>query len=292
MTLPPVPPYSVQEPVLQGNPVIFGSPHSGIFYPPEFVQQSRLDPMTLRSSEDTHVDRLFGHVTDQGSPLLTATFPRAYIDLNREPYELDPRMFSDPLPPYVNKRSPRVGSGLGTIPRIVSDRCEIYHKPLVFTDAQHRIQGIYRPYHDRLRGLMTDAFARFGLAVLIDCHSMPSRIRGEYMQGRPDFVIGNRFGRSCAPLLVEALLNILDSLGYRAVLNKPYAGGFITEHYGKPSTGLHALQIEINRALYMDEQSLELHRGADRLMHDLEHVTARLIEVANRLDRRFPMAAE
>ncbi|WP_350335952.1 N-formylglutamate amidohydrolase [Coralliovum pocilloporae] len=290
--LTPVPAFSLSEPGEQTNPVIFGSPHSGTHYPDTFIEQSRLDPMTLRSSEDAHVNHLFRHVTEQGSPLISARFPRAYVDLNREPYELDPRMFSDPLPPYVNKRSPRVASGLGTIPRIVSDRCEIYRRPLSFSDAQHRIETIYRPYHDRLRVLMTDTFARFGIAVLIDCHSMPSKIRGEPMQGRPDIIIGNRFGRSCASLLTEVALESLADLGYKTTLNKPYAGGFITEHYGKPAAGLHALQLEINRALYMDEQTLELHSGADKLARDLEILTADIITESALLERRISMAAE
>lgn len=249
--------FEVREPIEQVIPFVYNSPHSGRIYPKSFLQRSRLDSLSIRRSEDHFVDELFSSAPSHGAPLLFANFPRAYVDVNREPFELDPRMFSGSLPSYVNGHSVRVAGGLGTIPRIVAENMEIYQGRLTVEEGLGRIEAIYKPYHACLRRLVAKTHAMFGTAVLIDCHSMPGSIRVGGSSVRPDFIIGDRYGTSASTELTEAALAILGEFGFTAVRNKPYAGGFITEHYGRPARGLHALQIEINRALYVDEQTLE-----------------------------------
>jgi N-formylglutamate amidohydrolase len=252
--------FEVREPVEQTIPFVFNSPHSGRHYPPEFLANSNLDALSIRRSADHYVDELFADAPELGAPLLAAHFPRAYLDVNREPYELDPRMFDGPLPPYVNIGSMRVAGGLGTIPRIVAENMDIYRRRLSVEEGLSRIETIYKPYHTCLRRLIARTHARFGLGILIDCHSMPGNIRLSGSELRPDFIIGDRYGTSASAELSRAALDFLDGMGFSAVRNKPYAGGFITEHYGRPVRGLHALQIEINRALYVDEATLERKR--------------------------------
>jgi N-formylglutamate amidohydrolase len=264
------PPFTVAQPGQLKVPLVFNSPHSGRVYPSTFLAASRLDSLALRRSEDAYVEELFAFVTELGAPLLYARFPRAYLDVNREPYELDPALFRDGLPHYANTQSVRVVGGLGTIARIVSESDEIYREPLSVGAALERINRLYTPYHETLRALLVEAQQEFGLAVLIDCHSMPSNPITDQGGGRPDFVLGDRFGTSCSGELTRLATNQLKALGYRVALNKPYAGGYITEHYGRPHKALHALQIEINRALYMDETSFEKSPGFARLRHDLE----------------------
>ena len=249
--------FEVREPEAQSIPFVYNSPHSGRRYPLEFLDESQLDSLAIRRSEDHFVDELFGAAPDFGAPLLLAHFPRAFVDVNREPYELDPRMFSDPLPPFANSHSVRVAGGLGTIPRIVAENMEIYGRRMPVAVALDRIETIYKPYHACLRHLIARTHARFGFGVLIDCHSMPGNIRIGGNGIRPDFIIGDRYGTSASVELSHAALQMLEDLGFTAVRNKPYAGGFITEHYGRPARGLHALQIEVNRALYIDETTLQ-----------------------------------
>ncbi|SMF05807.1 N-formylglutamate amidohydrolase [Xaviernesmea oryzae] len=249
--------FDVREPATQTIPFVFNSPHSGRRYPPTFLAEANLDALAIRRSADHYVDELFGDAPELGAPLLAAHFPRAYLDVNREPYELDPRMFDGPLPPFVNIGSMRVAGGLGTIPRIVAENMEIYRRRLSVEEAMSRIETIYKPYHACLRKLIARTHAHFGLAVLIDCHSMPGNIRLSGSDIRPDFIIGDRYGTSASAELSRAALQFLDAMGFSAVRNKPYAGGFITEHYGRPVRGLHALQIEINRSLYVDEVTLD-----------------------------------
>lgn len=249
--------FEVRQPATQTIPFVFNSPHSGNRYPESFLAASRLDSVAIRRSADHFVDELYADAPELGAPLLAAHFPRAYLDVNREPYELDPRMFDGPLPSYANIGSMRVAGGLGTIPRIVAENMEIYGRKVPVGDALNRIETIYKPYHACLRRLIAATHVRFGLSVLIDCHSMPGNIRLSGSDIRPDFIIGDRYGTSASAELSRAALHFLDSLGFAAVRNKPYAGGFITEHYGRPVRGLHALQIEINRSLYIDETTME-----------------------------------
>ena len=191
------PPFEVARPRALKAPFVFNSPHSGRVYPRAFLSASRLDALTLRRSEDAYVEELFAFVADMGAPLLYAHFPRAYLDVNREPYELDPALFRDGLPHYANTQSVRVVGGLGTIARIVSESDEIYREPLTVGAALERINRLYTPYHATLRALLLEAEAAFGLAVLIDCHSMPSSPMADQGGGRPDFVLGDRYGASC-----------------------------------------------------------------------------------------------
>lgn len=188
---------------------------------------------------------------------MAANFPRAYLDVNREPYELDPRMFDGLLPPYANVNSLRVAGGLGTIPRIVAENMEIYARRLPVQEGLDRVEAVYKPYHAALRRLIARTHVQFGFGVLIDCHSMPGNVRVAGSTARPDFIIGDRYGTSASAELSRAAIAILEEMGFAAIRNKPYAGGFITEHYGRPSRGLHALQIEVNRAIYVDELTLE-----------------------------------
>jgi N-formylglutamate amidohydrolase len=268
-------------PSAQTIPFVFNSPHSGRFYPDDFLAAACLDKSEIRRSEDLLVDRLFAPVVTLGAPLMSAVYPRAYLDVNREPYELDPKMFAGRLPAYANVRSLRVAGGLGTIPRVVSDAANIYREPLPVEEGLQRIERIYRPYHDTLRRLLAQTHVGFGMAVLIDCHSMPSNIRGGPTRVRPDFVLGDRFGASCMPELTNCVAETLEELGYTVCRNKPYAGGFITEHYGRPARGLHALQIEVNRALYMDEHLLEPHRGFEQLSNDLFRLAESLLSLVD-----------
>jgi len=271
------PPFSVARAAELKVPLVFNSPHSGRIYPSAFLAASRLDAHTLRRSEDAFVEELFGFVPDLGAPLLHAHFPRAYLDVNREPYELDPILFRDGLPHYANTQSVRVVGGLGTIARIVSESDEIYREPLSVEAALERINRLYTPYHETLSGLLLEAKREFGLAVLIDCHSMPSSPTADKSAGRPDFVLGDRFGTSCSGGLTRLAASTLEAQGYAVTLTKPYAGGYITEHYGRPHKAQHVLQIEINRALYMNETSFAKSQGFDQLQEGLETMVRGLI---------------
>jgi N-formylglutamate amidohydrolase len=279
------PPFEILAPVEQALPFIVNTAHSGRVYPDSFVAMARLDRMGLRRSEDSFVDLLFGHAPVLGAPLLKANFPRAYLDVNREPYELDPRMFDGRLPSFANTRSMRVAGGLGSIPRIVGDGQEIYRERLSVADAMHRIDTIYRPYHRALRSLLQQTHRRFGEAILFDCHSMPSASLGSETAVRPDIVLGDRYGTSCAGVLIDSVQTALEELGYQVARNRPYAGGFITEHYGQPASSIHVLQIEINRALYMNEETLEpkpqFAAMADDMMTMVDRTARLLTETAN-----------
>jgi N-formylglutamate deformylase len=276
------PPYEILEPADWRGPLIFNSPHSGSIYPPAFLASARLELTQLRRSEDSFVDELFIGVVRQGFPLMRAHFPRCYIDVNREPYELDPRMFDGRLPSFANTRSMRVAGGLGTVARVVGDAQEIYDQRIPVDDALARIDGLYKPYHRALRRLVTRVHRDFGAAILVDCHSMPSIAGNRDERPRADVVIGDRYGTSCVAVVADTVEAALQEAGYSVSRNKPYAGGFITEHYGNPAAGFHSIQLEVNRALYMDERRYEPVPSFNRLAADLlalaEHVAALPIE--------------
>jgi len=212
--------------------------------------------------------------------LLSARFPRAYIDVNREAYELDPSMFADVLPKFVNAGSPRVRMGLGTIARIVASGEEIYVNKLLFAEAQQRIELLYRPYHRALRGLVEQTEALFGGCLLVDCHSMPSGGDSACERSGADIVLGDCHGASCAPQFVEAARRFLVERGFAVAINAPYAGGFTTGHYGRPSAQRHALQIEVKRSLYMNERDYQRKAYFPRLVQDLAELVDRLGRVA------------
>jgi N-formylglutamate deformylase len=286
------PPFEIQEPANLAGPVLFNSPHSGSVYPRGFLQSSRLDLGTLRRSEDSYVDDLIGGVVGRGYPLMHAHFPRCFVDVNREPYELDPRMFDGRLPSFANTRSMRVAGGLGTVARVVGDAQEIYEQRIPVDEAMRRIESLYKPYHRALRRLFTRIQRTFGAAVLVDCHSMPSSAGQKDERPRPDFVIGDRYGTSCVPLVAECVDRALRGMGYTVSRNKPYAGGFITEHYGNPAVGLHAVQLEINRALYMDERRYQRGSGFAGLAVDLELLASHLGDIPIEELRPYRAAAE
>ena len=234
---------------------------------------------------------LFAAASSMGAPLMQARFPRAWLDVNREPWELDPHMFSEPLPPHVNTASVRVAGGLGTIPRIVSEGEDIYRVKLTWDDANSRITNYYLPYHDGLRQLVADTWRRFGTAILVDCHSMPSAA-GLAGSGRPDIVLGDRHGTSCSPWITQHLEDALRAHGLKVSRNRPYAGGYITQKYGRPREGVHAIQIEINRMLYMNEATLKRSRGFSRLQTLLIDVMSKFIARAGEAASPRSIAAE
>lgn len=254
-------------------PLVFASAHSGRAYPPSLLAQSRLDAHSLRRSEDSFVEELYAAAPSLGAPLLAATFPRVFCDANREPWELDPTMFEDPLPDWVNTRSPRVGAGLGTIARIVSNGEPVYRRRLRFAEAESRVRHCWQPYHAALVELIETTRARFGHCLLIDCHSMPTYPPGGLVA---DMVLGDAHGTACGPRITRLVEAFLIERGYRVRRNDPYAGGYVTRHYGRPRERIHALQIEIARALYMDEAAIERGRGFARLQGDLTALIAML----------------
>ncbi len=264
--------HEVQRPAAQLLPIVVASPHSGVAYSRAFVDASPLDLDLLRRSEDCYVDRLGAGAVAVGAPLLRALFPRVFLDVNREPWELDPAMFDEPLPGYVKTRTPRIAAGLGTIPRLVGNGLEIYRSKLTFREAQHRVESLHTPYHAELAALIEGTHRRFGRALLIDLHSMPSANRGGRWPrgaGGADIVLGDRYGKACASSIPEAAESHLRGLGYTVVRNDPYSGGYTTRRHGRPADGRHALQVEINRAIYMDEATLAPGTDLPRVARDL-----------------------
>ncbi|ESX23795.1 N-formylglutamate amidohydrolase [Mesorhizobium sp. LSJC264A00] len=287
-----VPPFEIRSGAEQRVPFVFNSPHSGRYYPDRFLAMARLDRNAIRRSEDCYVDELFGSAVALGAPMLAANFPRAYLDVNREPWELDPRMFAEPVPSFCNIRSARVAGGLGTVPKLVGEGLDIYSGRLPLAEAVQRIEAVYKPYHETLKRLLTRTHARFGYAVLIDCHSMPASIRVGDSGLRPDFIVGDRFGISATAALTETAIGLLIGMGYTVAHNKPYAGGFITEHYGRPARHLHALQIEVNRGLYMNERTFQKSAGFDALGDDMARFSADLMAMPDHHFVDLPLAAE
>ncbi|MEM7214446.1 MAG: N-formylglutamate amidohydrolase [Pseudomonadota bacterium] len=286
-------PFHLSCPLEQSAPIVANSPHSGRFYPENFLSNSRLNHLSIRKSEDFMVDEIAKNSVDHGIPLLSAVYPRAYLDVNREPYELDPSMFSERLPDHVNTRSIRVSSGLGTVPRIVSEGEEIYSYKLPTNEAFNRISNVYRPYHSALQNLLARTHVKFGLAVLLDIHSMPSSNAAPNGDRRGDIVLGDRFGSSCDPRILHHAKSVFKSMGYQVEINRPYAGGFITEHYGRPLKGLHALQIEINRALYMDEIRIRQSRHFEELVENFDRFFEEFAVMdMSGLQGSHPLAAE
>ncbi len=281
------------EPDIHSAPIVLNSPHSGRDYPFEFLDASRLGNLSIRKSEDFLVDELVKGATTHGLPLLMANFPRAYLDVNREPYELDPAMFEGKLPSHANTHSIRVASGLGTIAKIVAEGENIYKHNLSVEDGLERIETLYKPYHAALRERLAKTHVEFGCSLLVDCHSMPSRQHIGLSKNQADFVLGDRFGSSCNPAIVTAAKLILMEMGYTVEVNRPYAGGFITEHYGRPENGLHALQIELNRAIYMDETRILPTENFETVARDLTEFFAQLMTLDwASMSGTLPLAAE
>jgi N-formylglutamate deformylase len=271
-----MPPVAVLRPMTQAAPVVFVSAHSGRQYSADFVAASRLQLHALRRSEDSFVEELYQAAPGLGAPMVVANFPRAYCDANREKWELDPAMFTAPLPDWVNTTSARVGAGLGTVARIVASGETIYRGKLDFAEVQARIAGFWQPFHDALKAEISATSARFGHCLLVDCHSMPGTSQGRLE--RVDIILGDIHGTSCAPRIVRNIEERLNSLGFRVRRNDPYAGGYITRHYGRPREGVHAVQIEICRTLYMDEPRLERLAGFDAVQARISRLVRDIIE--------------
>ena len=271
---------------------IFSSPHSGRIYPPSFLDSSNLSAKQLRSSEDAYVDELFAHTSNQGAHFIHSLVPRAYLDLNRQPYELDPQLFAGQLPDFATSDTVKVKSGLGVIARIVSEGREIYTEQLDIDEALKRINNLYFPYHGALRSLIETVGKKHQQAILIDCHSMPSTTLPGFKLTPPDFVLGNLFDKSCNYELTHLVRSQLQAMGYIVSVNKPYAGGYVTKEYGRPANGVHVLQIEINRELYLDERNVEKTPGFDSLRKNLRRLTKTLIEALPDLALETRLAAE
>ena len=287
------PPIEVLEPETGSAPLVISSPHSGDIYPQSLLGALRLPQGQLRCLEDGWIDRLFACGPKIGAPLLRARFARAYVDPNREAFELDAELFDGPLPGYVNAGSAKARAGLGTIPSRIGGK-SIYRGRLGFDEAERRVRLAYWPYHRALQDLLRRARREFGVALLLDCHSMPSFTASgsSAPEGTVDFALGDRFGRSCAAAIVERAEALLRRQGFRVARNRPYAGGHITARYGRPETGVHALQIELRRGLFMEERTREPQPAAVALERALRALLADLATfVAEQVAQR-PAAAE
>ena len=283
------PSYSLSEPATLSSCVVFSSPHSGNDYYPGFLRESILDRHAIRSSEDAFVDRLFADAPGFGAPLLAARAPRAYVDLNRSPDELDPALIEGVR---RHGHNPRVASGLGVIPRVVSNGRAIYRGKLPMSEAQERLDRHWRPYHEILQDLLTRAGHRFGQAILIDCHSMPHEaLDGLARSGvtRPEIVLGDRFGAAADSGIVDQVEAAFVAAGLRVSRNAPFAGAYLTQAYGRPSRRQHAIQIEIDRALYMNERRIEPNANFDDFRAVLQGVIARIAGIGQ---EDLPLAAE
>jgi N-formylglutamate amidohydrolase len=281
--------YALTMPATLRSCAVFSSPHSGADYPPDFLRASLLTPLQMRSSEDAFVDELFAAAPAGGAPLLAARVPRACIDLNRASDDLDPALIAGASRRFLN---PRIAAGLGVIPRVVGEGRPIIRGKLTLVEAQRRINAWWHPYHAELRRLLATARAGFGAAILFDCHSMPhDALNAAPLVGgrRPDVVLGDRFGVACDRAIIDAAAERFTRAGFVVARNSPFAGGYITQTYGRPQHGVHALQIEIDRALYMDEARVE--RRAD--FAAVGALVGQVVtELASLGPRPLPMAAE
>lgn len=286
----PEEPYDLRLPPFPAtSAAIFNSPHSGADYQGSFLGRSRLAPLLLRSSEDAFVDALFAAAPDHGAPLLAARVPRAYVDLNRSADDLDPALIAGAARRAPN---PRIAAGLGVIPRVVAEGRPIIEGKLSLTEAEQRINAVWRPYHARLAALVAETRTREGVALLFDCHSMPrdALAAAPMVWGRrPDIILGDRFGAACDRSVIEAAAEAFATEGFVVARNTPFAGGYITQSYGKPRLKVHALQIEIDRSLYMDERRIERLPAFPEIAARIGRVVAALARLH---PRALPLAAE
>lgn len=282
-------PFRILAPETPRSSVIFASPHSGRQYPDEFIAQSVLDRISIRSSEDAFVDLLFDSAPDHGAALLLADVPRAYLDLNRAPDELDPALIEGVRRTMHN---PRVSSGLGVVPRVVANGRAIYRGRLPLDEARRRLRDCWHPYHGALQALLESTHDTFGESILIDCHSMPheaiENARGP--GGKPpDVVLGDRFGAAASPEVVEAIESVFVAAGLRVARNSPFAGAYVTQHYGRPSRQQHVVQIELDRALYMNERTIRPSSDFAMFKSVIDRVVSDLCDLGR---PALPMAAE
>lgn len=281
--------YHLSMPDVRTTSVVFSSPHSGRAYPWSFIRRTNLDETTLRSSEDAFIDKLFDSAPVNGAPFLTAIAPRAWIDVNRSSEELDPALIEG-----VKKsaHNPRVASGLGVVPRVVANGRAIYSGKITKKEAESRIEEIWQPWHDALTQLMDDSVALFGEAVLVDCHSMPHEAietlthpRG----ARPEIVLGDRFGAAASAEIVDRLEAAFSAAGLRVARNAPFAGAFVTQHHGRPARNRHVVQVEIDRALYMNEQAIRPNNNYATFKAMIDKIVAEVTDIGR---KEIPIAAE
>ena len=272
--------------------VVFASPHSGrrLSGAPFWPRQSTLNEHAFRSSEDAFVDELFDAAPKHGAPLLCASVPRAYIDLNRSEDELDPALIEG-----VRKsgHNPRVASGLGVVPRVVANGQAIYTGKIPRAEADRRIETCWRPYHAALNRELRQAHDMYGRAILIDCHSMPHEAMDSIARTgarRPEVVLGDRFGAAAHEWLVDLVEDAFYKAGLVVTRNTPFAGAYITQHYGRPSSGFHAIQIEIDRSLYMDERKICPNRRFGPFKRLIDSVVAEVARIGRPVQRS--LAAE
>lgn len=278
--------FSVFRPTKRQTSVIFASPHSGRVYTPSFLKQAALDKHTIRSSEDAFVDDLFDGATAFGAPFIVAHAPRAFIDLNRAHDELDPALISGLR---KSPQSARVNSGLGVIPRVVANGRHIYRGKISLNEANSRIANYWRPYHDALARLISESTVAFGDAILIDCHSMPNEaLVASTRRGltRPDVVLGDRFGGSCSPHIIDQVEAAFAKADFNVARNQPFAGAYIAQRYGRPAFRQHVVQIEINRSLYMDEKQIHPLQSYPQIKSRLNKV----IEEISAIGRSVPQS--
>lgn len=281
--------YHISLPAKRTSCVVFSSPHSGRDYPAEFLQRSVLDRHAIRSSEDAFVDMLFEPAAEYGAPLLKSAVPRAYLDLNRAAEELDPALIEGAR---RNGHNPRVASGLGVIPRVVANGRAIYRGKLPMAEAKRRIETYWHPYHARLQSLLDESRRRFGQTILVDCHSMPREaVAGltRNRSARPEIVLGDRFGASASTEVVDRIEAAFVAAGLTVSRNAPFAGAYVTQTYGRPSRHQHAVQIEIDRSLYIDEAKIEPNANFEAFRTVLRAVIAEIAAIG--LDR-VQLAAE
>ncbi len=284
------PAYHLAQPGTRSTSVVFASPHSGRDYPSAFLERSLLNADEIRSSEDAFVDCLFETAPAHGAPLLTALAPRAYLDLNRGPDEFDAALIEGVR---RNAHNPRIASGLGVVPRVVANGRQIYRGKITLAEAHNRVATYWRPYHDMLQTLLDESAKMFGEAILIDCHSMPHEALDSMARPgstRPDVVLGDRFGATASGEVTEAVEAAFRAAGLRVARNMPFAGAFITQHYGRPGRGQHAIQIEIDRALYMNEKTLEPNGNFEAFQKLLSSTIADIVKIGWARDTR--VAAE
>ena len=284
------PGFKIIRPDTVSSSVVFASPHSGREYAWSFMRRSSLNDLVIRSSEDAFVDQLVQSAPEYGAPLLLATVPRAFVDLNRSADELDPALIEG-----VRKsgHNPRVASGLGVIPRVVANGRSIYRGKLSQVEARKRLNDYWHPYHAALNSVLLEAHQKFDHAILVDFHSMPREaLEGvdRFTDNRPEIVIGDRFGASASNLVVDQIESAFANAGFRVSRNIPFAGAYITQTYGRPSRRQHAVQIEIDRSIYMNERALTPLACFDEIQSRLSQVLNEICAIGR--TRTVPLAAE
>ncbi len=269
-------------PETPAGPLILASPHSGRIYPEALLERSSLPLRKLRQNEDCYIDQILGFARHMDIPFISALFPRCFVDVNRDASELP----QDWLDRDEAIGTARAEIGLGVIPTIIAEKTPIYNRPLKAKDAMPRLDALYHPYHQALAGLINDALQSFGQALLLDCHSMPGFT--QLGQRRADIVLGDRHGISCRPETISRLEVLLKARGYSVTRNHPYAGGYVTSHYGRPENNVEVIQIEINKDLYLNPVSFARKPGYARLTNDLREICWELLPRT----AEIPLAAE